>query len=92
MLLFAIGAVFKIPQANSEMCAAMQRAGRRAALQVQKVQKVQEVSEVSEDSWPVEYLLKVRKVTFSSDSSRKWLSQWLVGENLDRSWQGALLC
>ncbi len=34
----------------------------------------------------------MRKVTFSSDSSRKWLSLWLVGENLDRSWQGALLC
>ncbi len=54
--------------------------------------KNSESSEVSEDSWPVECLLKVRKVTFSSDSSRKWLSQWLVGENLDRSWWGALLC
>ena len=37
-------------------------------------------------------LLKVRTVTFSSDSSRKWTSVWLVGENLDRSWQAASSC
>ncbi len=49
-------------------------------------------SESSEDSWPVECHLKVRKLTVSNDSSRKWPSQWLVGENLDRSWRGALLC
>jgi hypothetical protein len=29
--------------------------------------------------------------TFSRDS-RKWQSQWFVGENLDWSWLGALLC
>ncbi len=40
----------------------------------------------------VEGLLEVRKVTFSSNSSRKWPCLWLVGENLDRSWLGALLC
>ena len=37
-------------------------------------------------------LLKVRTVTFSSDSSRKWTSVWLVSENLDRSWQAASSC
>ena len=37
-------------------------------------------------------LLKVRTVTFSSDSSRKWTSVWLVSENLDRSWQPASSC
>ena len=34
----------------------------------------------------------MRTVTFSSDSSRKWTSVWLVGENLDRSWQAASSC
>ena len=34
----------------------------------------------------------MRTVTFSSDSSRKWPSLWLVGENLDRSWQAARSC
>ena len=37
-------------------------------------------------------LLKVKTVTFLSDSSRKWHSVWLVGENLDRSCQVALSC
>jgi hypothetical protein len=37
-------------------------------------------------------LLQVRTVTFSREASRKWQSLWLVGENLDKSWQGALLC
>ena len=37
-------------------------------------------------------LLKVRTVTFSSDSSRKWRSLWLVGENLGLSRQGSLSC
>ena len=37
-------------------------------------------------------LLKVRTVTFSSDSSRKWTAVWLVGEDLDRSWQTARSC
>ncbi len=70
----------------------MPRAGRQpTTLQVQKTQKIQKF----QDSWRVllvEGLLEVRTVTFSSDSSRKWQSQWLVSENLDRSWRGALLC
>jgi hypothetical protein len=37
-------------------------------------------------------LLKVRTVTFSSDSSRKWRSLWLVGENLGLSRQRSLWC
>ena len=90
--LFAIGAVFKTPQSNREMRTAMPRAGRRPTTsKVQKVQKIQKF----QDSWRVllvEGLLEVRKVTFSSDSSRKWPSLLLVGENLDRSWRGALLC
>ncbi len=40
--------------------------------------------------------VKTVTVTFSSDSSRKWPVLWFklvpVGENLDRSWQGALFC
>ena len=32
------------------------------------------------------------KSHFSSDSSRKWQSLWLVGENLDRSWQAPRSC
>ena len=40
----------------------------------------------------VKRLLQVRTVTFSSDSSRKWPSLWLVGENLDRSWQAVSSC
>ncbi len=45
VLLFAIGAIFKIqvPQSNCEMCSAMPGAGRLPTLQVQKVQKVQKV-------------------------------------------------
>ncbi len=53
-----------------------------------------EDSEDSEDSLRVllaDCLLKVRKVTFSSDPSRKWPLQWLVGENLDGGWRGALV-
>ncbi len=62
-------------------------------LQVQKIQKIQKF----QDSWCVllvEGLLEVRTVTFSRDSSQKWQSVWLVGENLDWSWPGwgALLC
>ncbi len=74
------------------MPAAMPSAGRRpTTLQIQKIQKIQKF----QDSWCVlleEGLLEVRTVTFSLDSSRKWLSQWLAGENLDWSWWGALLC
>ncbi len=40
----------------------------------------------------VRRLLQVRTVTFSCDSSRKWQSLWLEGENLERRWQGAPLC
>ncbi len=74
------------------MPAAMQRVGRRpTTLQVQKIQKIRKF----QDSWHVLLvvgLLEVRTITFSRDSSRKWTSQWLVGENLDWSWQGSLLC
>ena len=34
----------------------------------------------------------MRTVTFSSDSSRKWTSVWLVGENLDRCCKAACSC
>ncbi len=71
------------------MPAAMPRAGRRpTTLQVQKNQKFQDSLRVL----LVEGLLEVRSVTFSRDSSRKCQSQWLVDENLDWSWWGALLC
>ncbi len=77
---------------HCEMRSGMQRAGRLpTTLQVQKVQNIQKF----QDSWRVllvEGLLEVSKVFFSSDSSRKWQPQWLVGENLDRRWWGALLC
>jgi hypothetical protein len=62
-------------QSNREMRSAMQCAGRRPTTsQVQKIQKFQ-------DSWRVllvEGLLEVRKVTFSRDSSRKWLTKMTV--------------
>ncbi len=48
-LLFAIGAVFKTPQSNRDMCAAMQRAGRQPS----------ENSEISEDSKDSEHVLLV---------------------------------
>jgi hypothetical protein len=38
----------------------------------------------------LDLLLKVRKVTFSCDTSPKWLSLWSVIENLDWSLQGPL--
>ncbi len=37
-------------------------------------------------------LLEVTIVTFSSDSSRKWLSPWSVTQNLSRSWRRAIWC
>ncbi len=74
------------------MPATMPRSWHRpTTVQVQKIQKIQKF----QDSWRVllvEGLLEVRTVTFSRDSSWKWLSQWLVGDNLDWSWWGALLC
>ncbi len=66
------------------MRTAMQRSGRRPTNS--ESSESSESSEVSENrDWrvlQVEGLLEVRKVTFSSDSSRKWQSLWLVGENL----------
>ncbi len=41
LLVFAIGGIFKTPQSNREMRAAILLAGRWPALQVQKVQKIQ---------------------------------------------------
>ncbi len=40
----------------------------------------------------LELLLKVRKVTVSSDYSRMWQNLWSVAENLDWSLQRPLLC
>ncbi len=66
----------------------MQRAWRQPIiLQVQKIQKNQKF----QDSWRV-LLVEGLLEAFSRDSSRKWQSQWLVGENLDWNWWGALLC
>ncbi len=77
------------------MRSAMPGAGRRPTTsQVQKIQKIQKFQDPWRRVLLVEGLsgLEVRTVTFSSDSSRKWPSWWLAGENLDRSWWGALLC
>ena len=71
------------------MRAAMLRAGRRPT---NLANIVNSVNLVLLDYWAGLRLLEVRTVTFSSDSSRKWQSLWLGGENLDRSWRGALLC
>ena len=86
---FAIGAVFKTPQPNREMRAAMPRAGRRpAGWQTQNL------------AWKACFLpsklfrrlFQVRTVTFSCDSSWKWLFVCLGGENLEKRWQGAPSC
>ncbi len=73
------------------MRAAMPGAGRRPALQTQKVQKIQKFQNIPccTSSWMP---LESENHHFSSDSSRKWPSRLLSGENLDRSWQWALLC
>ncbi len=79
-------------QSNREMRSAMPRAGRRpTTLQVKKIQKIQKFQD-SCRVLLVEGLSEVKTVPFSRDSSRKWPSQWLVGEALDWSWWGALLC
>ncbi len=80
------------------MRAAMLRAGRRPTLQTQKVQKFRSFWSFkrflacSTSLMPLENENHFFKLLFTTSySSQKWQSLWLVGENLDMSWWGALL-
>ena len=79
--------IFKTRQPKREMRASMQRRGRwPTTLKLSKSCSVQACStRYKLASVTLLFKLKVRTVTFSSDSSRKWTSVWLVGENLDRA-------
>ena len=76
---FAICTIFKTPQSKREMRASMPRCGRRPIDFTPLFLALQ--ADCTSNKLVVR-LLQVRTVTFSRDSSRKWQSLWLVGENL----------